>query len=131
MPKNVRRFVWLWWAANLIVLVGAPPTYVDSWTRTAVERQLIAIAATVVTFLALVFPFFWFAVYRRRNWARWVLLLLFVAALPLDFVGDLTWVPFPLANIGVGLVSGLVEVAAFYFLFSKDARPWFSGENSG
>ncbi|MGH6889053.1 MAG: hypothetical protein ACREHF_07650 [Rhizomicrobium sp.] len=130
MPRNVRRFVWLWWAAILIALVGIPQTYVDSWTTRAVLRQLVIAAVATLAFLTILFPFFWLAIYRRRNWARWVLLLAFIASLPLSVVDDLKWVPFPLANIGVGLISELVELLAFYFLFTGDAELWFRVENA-
>ncbi len=93
-------------------------------------RQLVVIAATALTFLGLFFPFFWLAIYRRRNWARWVLLLAFIASLPLGFLDNLKGVSFPLANIGVALVSSLMELVAFYFLFTEDAQPWFRGGNS-
>jgi hypothetical protein len=129
-PKNVRRFALLWWAAFLLGLIGIPPTYVDVWTRAAVERQLLIAAVGGLAFLAILFPFFWLTVWRRRKWARWVLLLAFVVSLPVDFFVDLSRIPYPLTNIGVGLVSGLLELAAFYFLFTGDAQPWFRLQNS-
>ena len=129
MPKNVRRFAWLYWAAFLIVLIGVPPLWVASWTAHAVITQLIVVAATALISAVIFFPLFWLAVWRRRNWARWILLLAFVASVPFGFVN---WPGerLPVAGIGVTLLSNLVAALAFYFVFTGDARAWFQPENS-
>lgn len=124
MPKNVRRYAWLTVVAFLIGLVGTPPVWVASWTPRPVVTQLVVLVVATLSFLAINLPFFWLAVWRGKNWARWVLLLLFVASVPFVFVH---WqgMLYPAAGFAVALLSTLVQALALYFLFTGDARPWF------
>ena len=66
---------------------------------------------------------------RRKNWVRWMLLIL--------FVGNLLWIPKSVVqayhedpvtalNNAAGL---LIHGLAFCFVFSADARPWFQKPN--
>lgn len=130
MPTNVRRFVWLYWASALIGIIGVPLLWVESWTARTAAFQLIGLAAATVFFTAIFLPIFWFAVWRRQNWARWLLLLAFVASVPFSLFPAYE-ARFPVAVVGVGILSSLVEACAFYFVFAGDARPWFNPAVSG
>lgn len=129
MPKNIRRFLWLWWAAFLIGAAEIPLTPPNSMlldfglTRSA--QTMLAAGATALS-LATLLPFLWFAVWRRRNWARWVLLVSFIISLPLDFLDPSVWSGDQLPLTGMALLSVLAGAAAFYFLFTGDARRWFA-----
>lgn len=145
MPINVRRFVWLWWAAFVLTIVAIallpPPS--PSELRLGMTRsiQMGIFAGVAAILIAAQLPFFWLAVWRRKNWARWILLLVFLAgtahSVYLDFVPpipppgvDPFWRHTPPSSIMLQWVALLAEVAAFYFLFTGDARPWFRGEIS-
>jgi hypothetical protein len=132
VPANVRRFAWLYWTSALIAIIGAPPLWVESWTARTALFQLAGVAGATLLFAAIFLPIFWFAVWRRQNWARWLLLLAFVASVPFSFLPP-SEARFPLAIIGIGILSNLVEACAFYFMFTGDARPWFNraGPESG
>jgi hypothetical protein len=131
MPANVRRFVWLWWSSIVIAFIAIPllPPASSSELELGVTRPiLMAISAGVaVTLVAVALPFFWLAVWRRKNWARWLLLVAFVASIPLGFVDVPSLAP---SVIVLEWLSLLSEAAAFYFLFTGDARAWFRRESS-
>jgi hypothetical protein len=131
MPANVRRFVWLWWSSIVIALIAIPllPPPSSKELEVGVTRPiLMAISAGVaVTLVAVALPFFWLAVWRRKNWARWLLLVAFVASIPLSFVHVPSLAP---SVIVLEWLSLLSEAAAFYFLFTGDAKAWFRRESS-
>lgn len=76
-------------------------------------------AALIAAFIYLV----WLAARRRKNWARWVLLVaLVLSALSLSqMIGDDGLQPSSLAE----LMSSLLAAAGLYFSFTGDARGWF------
>jgi peptidoglycan/LPS O-acetylase OafA/YrhL len=83
---------------------------------------------------AILFPFFWLAVWRRKNWARWLLLVAFVAASGVYLitaprsVEDPNWLHMPPLLILFDSLSILCGAAAFYFLFTGDSQAWFRSE---
>jgi uncharacterized membrane protein (DUF2068 family) len=79
--------------------------------------------------LAVLLPFLQLAVWKRKNWARWLLFVVFVIFLPILFVNH-AFRPDHLPMTAIGFASQLVEAAAFYFAFTGDARPWFQPGNS-
>ncbi len=129
MPTNVRRFAWLYLGAFLIALAGLPfmPPYDLGLAR---ETQTGLVAGIVVIMVVVLLPFFWLAVWRRRNWARWVLLVIFASFAVIFFLSPTLFQrEYLLVNV-ISFVSMLVEAVAFYFLFVGDARPWFKREIS-
>jgi hypothetical protein len=89
-----------------------------------ISVALQGVIFTVLICAGVLFPLFRLAVWKRRNWARWVLLLLFVVSVPAGGY-PLFQSSLPMASVGVFLVSNLVEALGFYFLFTGDARTWF------
>jgi prepilin signal peptidase PulO-like enzyme (type II secretory pathway) len=117
VPKNVRRFAWLYWTSALIIILGEP----IAWLQESPANRIIAAVEGAAVYTALVLaiflPLFWLTVWKRRNWSRWALLLAFAASLPLSFV-DWHGMRLPLTTITLGVLSDLVEALAFYFLFT-------------
>jgi hypothetical protein len=143
MPINVRRFVWLWWISiglTLIDILLLPSPSASELLRGMTRSiQLEIYAGVAVIWVAVQLPFFWLAVRRRKNWARWLLLAVFLAgtvySVYLFFVPpipppgvDPSWRHTPSSGIVVGWLSAFAEAAAYYFLFTGDARPWFRRE---
>jgi hypothetical protein len=130
MPRNVKLFAWLYAASCAIGLVGAllmPPPPAGSEITRPVELAVTMGFAILMILIEL--PFVWLVVWKRKNWARWLLLVLFVITLPLLFV------PYPpeanfLPMIEVAVGATLIQAIAFYFVFTGDARRWFVSENS-
>jgi hypothetical protein len=135
MPKNVRIFAWLWGASWLtgipqLFLLPTPDAVSQRIGVTRSVEEVIALV-TYAVMTAIFLPPYWLAVWKRKNWARWFLFVGFVVFLPLVFVHPHTFGSensLPLLTIEF---AGLVmEVAAFYFIFTGDARAWFSREIS-
>ena len=87
MPANIRRFVWLWLGSIVIALITIPllPPPSSSELELGVTRplQMAAAVGVLAILVAVALSFFWLAVWRRKNWARWLLLVAFVASIPL------------------------------------------------
>jgi hypothetical protein len=133
MPKNVRRFVWLWLGSFVIALgsipLMPPPSSLELELGITRPIQIVFVLGIVAIIFAVLLPFFWLAVWRRRNWARWVLFVSFAVTTPF-FFDPILFDRKHLPLLGIGLVSLLVEAAGFYFLFTGDAVPWFRREIS-
>jgi len=134
VPSNVRRFAWLWFAANLaafpeIFLMPPPdPQLAELGLTRPVE--LMAGAGVSVLLLVLALPFVWFVVWRRKNWARWALFLGFAVSLPFSVMDALGGGPHQFFSSALVLASTALEALAFFFLFTGDAPPWFKRENA-
>jgi hypothetical protein len=133
VPKNVRRFVWLWWAYFAITAAGIPfvqlPVRPEKVLYITRPIQIAILEGVLVIELAIFLPFFWLAVWRRKNWARWVMFGSFVVSLPLGFIGPTAFYRQSLAVNVIDALSGIALAASFYFLFTGDAEPWFRGGN--
>jgi hypothetical protein len=137
MPANIRRFVWLWLGSIVIALITIPllPPPSSSELELGVTRplQMAAAVGVLAILVAVALSFFWLAVWRRKNWARWLLLVAFVASIPLSFVHvpgpapgvASSWQHLPSSVIVLEWLTFFSEAAAFYFLFTGDARAWF------
>lgn len=123
MPSRVVRFEQLMYASLGIGVVIA----------VLEANRLAAMAGVGVGFLlvmqllliALFVLLIWLIARRRKNWARWVILIFFLLGLPMlvpDFLEMLD------ANPIVGLLSAIqviLQIAALCFLFTGNSRVWF------
>ena len=129
LPRNVSIFAWLWWASFIIgvaevFLMPSPDS--DAVRRGFTAPVQAVFTLVLLTILLVIFlPFFWLAVWRRKNWARWILLCAFVISLPLLFVDKDAFrqdhLPLTLASF----FGSLIEIVAFVLLFTGDAKAWF------
>jgi hypothetical protein len=92
MPSHLKIFFWLvvavaaYWVGSMLWVMQFPPAEMTAAlakvpaamradvARNAWEITLVSTAIRVAVFVGLA----WFAAFRRRNWARWLLLALFV-----------------------------------------------------
>src|ERR1700758_881369 len=92
MPSHLKIFFWLvvsvaaWWVGSVLLGMGFPPgemtaalAKIPAAMRAAVARNawqitLVSPAIRVVVFVGLA----WAAAFRRQNWARWTLLVIFI-----------------------------------------------------
>ena len=134
LPRNIKLFVSLWWASVGIGIVEVflmPPPDANA-VRLGFTPLVQAVFASVVMaiILAICLPFFWLAVWRRKNWARWVLFCAFVISLPLSFVDKNAFRTDHLPLTIAAFFGTLIEVVAFVLLFTGDAKAWFKSDIS-
>jgi hypothetical protein len=86
--------------------------------------QTIMYFAIYAVMSAIFVPPFWLAVWKRKNWARWFLLVGFLVFLPLVFVHP----PSSLALEALEWAGFATETVAFVFIFTGDARTWYRRE---
>jgi hypothetical protein len=133
MPRNVRLFAWLWLGSNLTAIPELflapppPPEAVEFGVTRSMEMAFGGVGIIIAA--AFTLPFFWLVVWRRRSWARWVLLVSFVTDMPIWFADPQRFEPAHAPLTVLLIVSTLVEAAAFWFLFTGDARPWFQPQD--
>ena len=117
MPKNVRRFEFLMYAALAIVIAW----FAWQWPVDSLLRFPVVVAVYLVwwSFVALLI---WQAARRRKNWARWTLFALFI----LETVSmAFSSVQTEAAGVNLLLLAHALEGLAYYFVFTGDARPLF------
>jgi hypothetical protein len=129
MPSNVARFEKLMYLSLGISLVS----FILRWYGN--DLVLPAGTAFAANGLNLLFKvlFIWLSARRRRNYARWVLLLVFVLSTE-KYVRDLLpyWRSHGLDSLSLGLtVQILLELVAFIFIFTGNARDWFKQPKLG
>jgi uncharacterized SAM-binding protein YcdF (DUF218 family) len=69
--------------------------------------------------------FIWLVARRHKNWARWLLLILFVLGLPFYFrvLGQMLRLN-PTAG-SLSVVQVLAQTVAQFLIFTGNARDWF------
>jgi len=128
MQKGVRLFGWLW-CAHVFIAVGGmvllPASALELKMGVTRDIQIGMSSFGTIVLTLLLLPFFYFAVWRRQEWAKWVLFAAFVLSI-LNFLLDATeWQAAFLPLTAVEFTSLIVEAAAFYFLFISDGPAWF------
>ena len=100
MPSHLKIFFWLvvsvaaWWVGSMLWVMEFPPAEMTAALakipvamRAAVARNawqitLVSTAIRVVVFVGLA----WLAAFRRQNWARWAVLVIFILSHAAPFV---------------------------------------------
>ena len=123
MPRNVVIFERLMYT---VIALGVLMALLDSAriaALTGVGAGVVLVGS--VLSLAIFGLLVWLAARRRKNWARWILLIVAV-------IGFFMAYP-QLANAfrsnallgSVHVVQYLMEVVALWFVFTGDAKDWF------
>ena len=129
MPRNVVRFEQLIYASLVVRMITA---IVDFARLLKVASALAIVGGGIAGFAALAL-LTWLIARRRKNWARWVLLALYLLGLPFVIVG-----PFVTEVGGVALarpslfvvsliaLETIAQTVALIFIFTGDAKAWFA-----
>lgn len=123
MPRNVLIFERLMYA---MIAFGALLAALDA-ARIAALAGVGAGVATAGSILGLAIygGLVWLAARRRKNWARWLLLIIAVIGFFMAYPQmSAAFRTAPLIG-AAHLVQFLMEVVALWFVFTGDARPWF------
>ena len=125
LPSNVARFEQLMYLALVIGLFDSALT----WNHNVALAGKLGGVYFVLFGQAFVFVFIvlfiWLVARRRKNWARWLMLVLFVLGLPPYFGGLHRLLNFEPVAGALSLVGFLVQVIALSLIFSGNARDWF------
>ncbi|MBW7968821.1 hypothetical protein [Bradyrhizobium sp. BR 10289] len=89
------------------------------------RQQPIAYPIVVACVFALQLAWIWLVARKRRNWARWISLVLVVLAIPGEIIVLDERFRFNAAMAIVSCVTVAVWVVAVVLLFRRDARAWF------
>ena len=125
LPSNVARFEQLMYLTLVIGFINSALT----WNHSVAQARNLGGAYFVLFIQIFVFAFIvmfiWLIARRRKNWARWVLLVLFVLGIPAAarLIGQWFRVE-PVVGF-LNLVQGLVQVIALVLVFTGNAREWF------
>jgi hypothetical protein len=125
MPSNVRNFFWL----NVLSLaLGVPVAIMTSsklYAAAAAGGQgpgfIIGIQVTTMAVLLLLL---WLIAFKRRNWARWVWIALFVLGTP-GYIAIFRNL-FGISVAGaISLMQLALQLVALYSIFTGNASGWF------
>jgi hypothetical protein len=127
LPSNVARFEQLMYASLLIGLFNSALTWNQNVARASKIGGAYFVLYIQVFVLAFIVLFIWLVARRRKNWARWVLLVLFVLGMPGTVRVVRHWLSIePVAGV-LNLVQILAQVIALVYVFTGNARDWFKG----
>ena len=125
IPRNIRKFEQIWLGCTLGYVVAAPlrpelfdppPVGILGWT--------FAIALTLAVAAVTMFIVFQ-AARRRQNWARWVLLILFTAMIPLLLYQTFGYYAAHPFGTLFDLLVLVMEGSALLLVFSGEGNAWF------
>jgi hypothetical protein len=122
-PKDIKRFECLAYSAWGLTIASAPlnwSTIVKYYHKGGI------IYLTAIAFaLGLQAGWIWLIARKRKNWARWIGLILVIAGLPsLPFEFEVRFEADPLAASAY-YTEYLIWVCAICFTFTSEARAWF------
>ena len=125
MPSNVAWFEQLMYGSLVVGVVLS----VLTWTQNVAQARPFGGASFVllvqVSVLAFMILFIWLTARRRKNWARWLLLIVFVLGFPLFFPALVKMLRFDPVVGTLNLTQVLAQAVALFVVFSGDARDWF------
>ena len=83
-------------------------------------------------FIACVFAvqvlWIWLIARKRRNWARWISLVVMVLGIPAEILGFDARFRFNAASAIASYTAFVIWLIAVLLLFRRDARGWFAGQ---
>jgi hypothetical protein len=150
MPSNVKVFWWLsvavvlYWAFSttwylafptaryLTILANLPPEFREGARHTDILNLLLGTLFRCGSTLGLA----WLSAFRRQNWARWAFTALFILRESLLFLVSILYyhqLDFFIQEISRenwtdpgGYIDPILTIMAIGFVFSGNARGWFS-----
>ena len=130
MPSNVSWFEKLMYTVLVLGLVNLA---IDGQRLAAAPelRQIGGVAflavVAILTDLILIL-LIWLVARRRKNWARWVMVVMFsVGLVPAILTMAGLFQANPAAG-GIMVVQSVLQIVALVLVFSGNARPWFAAQ---
>ncbi len=123
MPKNVRRFEFLMYAALAVFLAWLAWLF---WVfRVNPFPQFLPEIGVLLMWWSFEIFLIWQAAHRRRNWARWILFVLFILETAVLTFNTVQAYQADTKIQYVLLLVRALEGLAYFFAFTGDARAWF------
>jgi hypothetical protein len=125
LPSNVARFEQLMYLSLGVAFIG----WALSWNRlVAIARPVggaYFVLFTLLFSVAFMMFLIWLVARRRKNWARWLLLIIGVLGLP-SYISRLPQLLHaqPLAG-GLSAAQLPIQAIALLLVFTGNAREWF------
>ena len=121
MPRNVARVEQLMYVSVGLGILLAALRYDEAVAHAGMAFVLIVQGCVFGLFVFVI----WLTARRHANWARWVLLVLFLGGL-IVYIPDLARVlrVNPLAA-ALSVLQYFLQGAALYLVFTGDAKVWF------
>ncbi len=131
-PSNVRRFEFLMYIALLLGLVSSfvKQSSILSYGLNASFFLLIPLVYAIIPFFLV-----WLAARHRKDWARWVVVVLMgigiLGIVPSLFLGFFSYNSalgsgMGYLAIGLSLIQAILEIIAFFYVFSPASNKWFT-----
>jgi hypothetical protein len=121
MPTRLALFERLYYASLALGLVSSALQF-DRLSKMAPVGFVILVQVLTLAVLVLMV---WLVARRRKNWARWLMLILFIVGIPLAVPTILKTLQTDILSGGIGVVQIFLQLAALYCVFTGDAREWF------
>ena len=130
MPSNVRNFAILSYLSLLLGIVQGFLMFDESVAMAAkVGGELFVLGVQIGTIVVLAVLYFLIA-FGRQNWARWLLLVLFVIGLPFVVLSyPALFSRAPVQGV-VSLLQTVMQILALYLVFTGNAKAWFRKEKA-
>ncbi|MEO8421043.1 MAG: hypothetical protein ABI457_07610 [Hyphomicrobium sp.] len=128
MPKNVLLFERLIYGSLFIGLLNIildGPRQLESPEVQAAGGAPFFYGVAFIT-LAVFVLLVWLIARRGKNWARWLFAVLFLVGLLPAYQNFLKLLEAHLLVASLCVVQLVLQLAALYFIFTGDARPWFA-----
>jgi hypothetical protein len=124
-PSNVAHFEQLMYLSLAIGLINSALTWNHSVAQAFKLGGAYFVLFIQIFVFAFIVMFIWLIARRRKNWARWVLLVLFVLGIPASvrLIGQ--WLRLEPLVGALSVVQSLLQVVALVSVFTGNARDWF------
>ena len=123
MPSNVARFEILFYTS---VVLGVLTFLLDAkHVSQKAEASFLFIGIVLVLTFGLLVLLVWLSARRRKNWARWVVFIVFLLGL-VPFLFSLPEMfTSSMLRGSVATVQMILQSVAIYLVFTGNAKPWF------
>ena len=115
------RAVWLMWVSLFLTLATAIPVYLEPTPPDFPTPSLWAFLA----FVWLLWGLLIFLIGRGHNWARILMLVLFIAGMGLWIKDSSELFDLPMHSLILEAIDTLISVLALYWLFTGAGAAWF------
>jgi len=125
-PREITLATRLLWVSLLLGVLNSMLQWSYIREKASVGFILTVQAGTLIILVWLVYQ-----TGRGRNWARILLLLLFVAGIAVEPRAVLASLTISTVSGGIGIAQLLMEVLSLYLLFLSEGRSWYAGATRG